>query len=112
MSNNAEDPCSTCDCETSILIGRITDNKNLPMSDVTISYADQPNTTLAISDNNGQFRVHGVCATSQKLTTNKPLFTRVEDLTTCGDNEDGANCTSYFNAQLHRIGKKNVRVKI
>ena len=105
MSYNADNPCSTCACETSILIGRITDSNKLPMSDVTISYADQPNTTLAISDSNGQFRVHGVCATPQKLTANKPLFTSVQDFNTCGGHKDGANCTSYFKAQIRRIGK-------
>ncbi|XP_072031351.1 cartilage intermediate layer protein 2-like [Amphiura filiformis] len=100
--STSDHPCSACDCDTSILLGQITDNYDIPMSGATISYADQPNTTLAISDMTGRFRVIGVCATPQKLVVNNECFAAEEQMTTCSAYKE-KNCTSYFKAQIRRM---------
>ena len=106
-------PCSACNCETSALMGKVTDEYGLPLVGASITHAssDAINETSAIlttyTDITGWFSMAGVCATPQLMRVTKPRYSSVQGKTTCESVVDGGNCSSTFDARISRLGNES-----
>nr|XP_006822397.1 PREDICTED: cartilage intermediate layer protein 1-like [Saccoglossus kowalevskii] len=98
------DDCVVCVCENDVVIATVNDIAGRPVHNVRISRSEQPHATVATTDENGQFRIDGVCIYSSVLIVEKEQFLtkRVNTSTSSVETNLGGRIAS-LNIKIDRI---------
>lgn len=67
--------CSHCICKGQTLRGEVLSVTGVPVSGASVAVADQPNVILALTDDKGLLKIHGMCSDPEtRLLISKEKF--------------------------------------
>ncbi|CAH1780949.1 unnamed protein product [Owenia fusiformis] len=90
--------CSTCTCTNSVLYGRVTTKRNLPLENVGVFLRYKQWEALTLTDMLGRFHIKGICVPSEQIIFKKNLHSEAR-ITAQPENATHATAS----AQLQRL---------